>query len=288
MENKELITIAADIGGTHITAAQMDESGTRLIEPSLTRRSVNAMATVKEVIEAWSHCMQQAAAGACIEKVCLAMPGPFDYEAGICLIQDQSKYPALYGRNVKELLGDWLGINTNHIYIHNDAACFLQGEVASGSVHGYHTVIGITLGTGLGSAVYKDGAAHSANLWKLPFKDSIAEEYLSTRWFVQRYTALTGKTVHGVKELAAMVGDSETVQQLFNEFGANLADFLLHFIADTNSEAVVIGGNIAQVFPLFSRSLLKGVHSRYPEIFVAPSILNEHAALIGAACFGNL
>ena len=67
------------------------------------------------------------------------MPGPFDYEAGICLIRDQNKYPMLYGLNVKEHAGAGLAINADDIYINNDAACFLQGEVFCGSVSGLPT-----------------------------------------------------------------------------------------------------------------------------------------------------
>jgi glucokinase len=282
---KEPVTITADIGGTHITAAQLNMLNKQLIAPTLVRKPVNAMASVQEVIQVWATCMQQAAGAGRIEKISLAMPGPFDYAKGICLIQDQGKYPMLYGKNVKTLLAAALSVHAANIYMHNDAACFLQGEAAAGSVQGYQTVIGITLGTGLGSAIYKDGVAQSADLWKMPFGDGIAEEYLCTRWFVQRYASITGNTVGGVKELAAMWKANEQVQQLFNEFGSNLGLFVQRFLAGANSEAVVIGGNIAQAFPLFSPSLVKSVHRKYPGVFVAPGILGEQAALIGAGSF---
>jgi glucokinase len=243
------------------------------------------MGSVQEVINTWAKCVQQAAQHTTISKIGLAMPGPFDYEKGICFIQDQSKYAQLYGLNVKHLLADALGVNTITIYIHNDAACFLQGEVTGGSVRGYNTVVGVTLGTGLGSAIYKNKTAHSADLWKMPFLEGIAEDYLSGRWFLQRFTALTGNTIHGVKELTEQAVESGLVKGIFEDFGANLAAFLNRFIGDTNSEAVVIGGNIAQAFPLFSRALLKGVHSQHPNVFIAPGILGEQAALIGAVSF---
>ncbi len=81
--------------------------------------------------------------------------------------------------------------------------------------------------------------------------NGIAEDYLSTRWFVQRYSAISGSLVSGVKELAGQAMHDELVRTLFNEFGSNLAAFLNRFIENTGAKAVVIGGNIAQIVPAF-------------------------------------
>jgi glucokinase len=43
-------------------------------------------------------------------RIGISMPGPFDYENGICLIKGQNKYEALYGLYIKGLLADKLGI----------------------------------------------------------------------------------------------------------------------------------------------------------------------------------
>ena len=66
----------------------------------------------------------------------------------------------------------------------NDASCFLKGEVFGGAAKGYNHVIGITLGTGLGSATFKNGVVYDGDLYYTPFKESTAEDYLSTRWFI--------------------------------------------------------------------------------------------------------
>jgi glucokinase len=273
------IVIGADIGGSHITAAQVNLQQKQMLSASLKRCHVNSLGQVQEVIGEWADCIKEAAGNAPFAKICLAMPGPFNYEEGICLIQDQSKYPNLYGMNIKELLAPALNISPHDIYINNDAACFLQGEVFCGSMQGFDKVIGVTLGTGLGTAIYENGMARSADLWKMPFKDGIAEEYLSTRWFLQRYG---DDHVSGVRELAAMAPSNERVSGLFNEFGSNLAVFLTEFINETGAKAVVIGGNIAQAFSLFKESLLNEVRQN---IFIAPSLLGEQAALIGAGSF---
>jgi glucokinase len=279
------IVIGADIGGSHITAAQVDVTGRQLIASTLVRLQVDSMAAAKDVIDVWATAIKQAMQHAPVNKICLAMPGPFDYETGICLIRDQNKYPKLYGLNVKEMLVLALEINADDIYINNDAACFLQGEVFCGSVSGYQHVVSVTLGTGLGTAVYENGSARSADLWSMPLYEGIAEDYLSTRWFVKRYTAISGSVVSGVKELVGQAMHDELIRTMFNEFGDNLAIFLNRFIESSGAKAVVIGGNIAQSFPLFKDALLAGINTRFGEVFITTSVLGEGAALVGAAGF---
>ena len=281
----ESIAIGADIGGSHITAAQVDITSKQLLTSSLVRMPVNAMAAAEEVIRVWAGAIKQAMQHSQSNKVCLAMPGPFAYEAGVCLISDQHKYPKLFGLNIKKLLAQVLGIAEGEIYINNDAACFLQGEVFGGSMSGHPHAISVTLGTGLGTAIYKEGSARSADLWNMPLYDSIAEDYLSTRWFVKQYETITGNTINGVRELAEQAMANDRLKILFNEFGNNLAVFLNRFIAITGAPAVVIGGNIARSFPLFKAALLEGVASRFPDVYITTSALGEGAALVGAVSF---
>jgi glucokinase len=279
------IVIGADIGGSHITAAQVDLTNKQLIASSLVRLPVNSLAAAPEVIATWALCIKQAMQQQRLQKICLAMPGPFDYEAGICRISDQNKYPLLYGLNIKELLAPVLEVAASDIQINNDAACFLQGEVFSGSVSGYQHAVSVTLGTGLGTAIYENGAARSADRWNMPFQDSIAEEYLSTRWFVKQYAVITGDQIHGVRELAAQALSNNLVKGLFAEFGKNLAAFLNRFIDETGAKAVVIGGNIAQSYPLFKNALLTGMESRHADVFLTTSVSGELAAVLGAGSF---
>lgn len=279
------IVIGADIGGSHITAAQVDLLSKQLITSSLVRLPVNSLATAEEVINTWAQCIRQAMQQTQCKKVCVAMPGPFDYDAGICFISDQSKYPLLYGLNVKELLSPLLEVAVDDIHINNDAACFLQGEVFSGSLSGYQHALSVTLGTGLGTAVYENGAARSADLWNMPFQDGMAEDYLSTRWFVKQYAAITGQQISGVRELAGLAIANSLIKGLFNEFGKNLALFLNRFIEQTGAHALVIGGNIAQSYSLFKIALLTEIRSRNADVFITTSTLGELAAVLGAGSF---
>jgi glucokinase len=277
------IVIGVDIGGSHITAAQVHMGHRQMVPGTEVRHPVDPHGQVDAIISAWSQCILTTAGDKTPDQVCIAMPGPFDYEQGICLIKDQHKYRALFGLNVKELLAQQLSLSTSQLFLHNDAACFLQGEVFGGSMTGYHPVIGITLGTGLGSATCTNTVAQDAGWWAYPFQEKMAEDYLSTRWFVQRWRQMTGQQIQGVKELVSRAQEGEQVQNLFDEFADNLTAVLRAFIQEESPEAVVIGGNIANAWPLFNKRLLQQVQATHPAIIIKISQLGETAALLGAA-----
>jgi glucokinase len=275
--------LAADIGGTHITAALVDMAHRQLVLPSLARKHVDANAGADAIIKDWTDCLVTAKSSVNVSKICLAMPGPFDYEKGVSLMQGQGKYDSLYNCNIKELLANAMQTDANQFFTENDAACFLQGEVFAGcATDGYTKVIGVTLGTGLGTAVSYNGRSHSADLWSFPFGDSIAEDYLSTRWFVKRYRQLSGNATFGVKEIAHKAVADAAAQTVFSEFGKNLASFLQSFIQQESPDAVVIAGNIANAYQLFQQELEEGLQD-FPAIHLKQSLLGEQAALLGAA-----
>lgn len=275
--------LGVDIGGSHITAAMVDLTNRTLLPATLIRKPVDAQAAAIEVIEAWSKAMEEAFGKqpAASRKIGIAMPGPFEYEEGISRIRNLHKYDALYGMNVKELLAERLRIQPGDIRLMNDAGCFLRGEAFGGAAQGFSRAIGLTLGTGLGTATYADGVAQDAALWQTPFKEGIAEDYISSRWFVQRYQALSGERLQGVKEIRERFPQDPVARQLFAEFAGNLAEFLDFFIRKEDPEVVVIGGNIARAYELFAGELKARLTAK--DIPIRLALLGEEAALIGAA-----
>ncbi|GAB3539904.1 hypothetical protein GCM10027443_37050 [Pontibacter brevis] len=278
-------TVGVDIGGTHITAALVDMKAGALLADTLVREQVNAKGKEQEIISSWAQAIVHAAKEDTRENVHIgiAMPGPFDYEEGISLMQNQDKYDALYGLNVRKLLADALKMPPAHFKFMNDAACFLQGEVFGGAAKGAGRAIGLTLGTGLGSAFYHGGMARDAALWRSPYKEGIAEDYLCARWFTKRYHTLSGKEVSNVKSLVSLLSSDERVQTIFNEFGQHLGEFLVPYMERESPEVVVIGGNIAQALGLFYPALRQTLTMQGVIVPIKQAELGEEAALIGAA-----
>jgi len=276
--------IGVDIGGSHITAAIIDLTSHSIVANSIIRHSINAKAGETEIINQWSdamiHCKSFMPGS--FKKMGIAMPGPFDYEKGICLIKDLDKYEALYNLNVKELLAEKLGIDVADIFMMNDASCFLKGEIFSGTAKDSNNVIGITLGTGLGSAVCKNGIIYDGDLYCAKFKDQTAEDYLSTRWFLRRYQQLSGKNVNNVKEISEQVANDKNAAMVFKEFGKNLGEVLANYIRKHDAETVIIGGNIMKAWELFIDETKAELSEQGIIVSLIKAKLGETALLLGA------
>lgn len=281
--------IGVDIGGSHITAALVDSKSGKILEDSLTRAKIDPHADAEEILSAWSTAIQKTRAHlperiSYSQILGFAMPGPFDYVNGISLMTKQvAKYEKLYGVNVKVELSNRLEIAPQNIQFRNDSEAFLEGEMNYGSGKNFTSGIGLTLGTGLGTSIYQNGKAKDMGLGiTYPFKESVIEEYISTRWFVSRYQSLAQKKIHGAKELIEAYDSDPIARQLMEEFAQNLGDFILEFVKIHYPEVIIMGGNIAEgsayFFPQIEAKLAK--HTR--PIVLTKSALNERAALIGS------
>src|SRR5690349_5359159 len=283
---KDTMVMGVDIGGSHITAGLIDMATRTLRADSIKRRKVNSADTAENIITAWASLIKEITGSSGV-RIGIAMPGPFDYEQGISYIKGLEKYESLYGRNVKDLLATELGIPAKHIRLKNDAGCFLQGEIFAGNAQGFNRAIGLTIGTGIGTAAAINGVAEDADLWKTPMKGDIAENFLSTRWFVKRYKQLTGKEIKDVKELCELLPHNPSLRSIFDEFAGNLADFLNLFIRQENPEIIIIGGNISNASDLFLPAVKTHLEKLSLTIPIEKSNLGEHAVLLGSAALWN-
>lgn len=282
-ENTQALGI--DIGGSHITAGLVDLKAKRIKQGSVVRQRVNRHAPESEILEIW--------AGAITElmqrfprqfnRVGFAMPGPFDYEEGICLIKGFDKYEALYGMSIRNEMASRTGLFPEDISFCNDADAFLEGEMYCGAGQGYNRTVGITLGTGLGSCFYNQGDVSDACLNVLSFKEGKAEDYISSRWFEREYELRSGEKLSSVKYLEERYPEDALAKEIMDEFSGNLAAVLLHSIRQFTPQAVIIGGNISKAFHLFSGPVRQFLKGKGVETVLLQSSLGEHAALIGAA-----
>ncbi|WP_129717021.1 ROK family protein [Pedobacter sp. SYP-B3415] len=274
--------IGVDIGGSHLTAAVVDNG--IILPQGRSRIKVNPHAPAAEIFDLWAKCLTEvsAVAGLRLPKIGIAMPGPFEYAAGISRIRGLNKYESLYGINVKNELAGRLQLPAENLIFINDAEAFLLGEVYAGSGAGFDRVIGITLGTGLGSASALDGVVKDENRAVVPYLDSFAEAYISTRGLTGRFEELTGLACKDLKAIITLDNHQKEVREVFSEFTVHLENFLSDFISDTRAEVVVIGGNIARADSWFLPELQNRLRSRFPGTSLRLTELWEDAALVGA------
>lgn len=280
LENKPKHILACDIGGTHITSAIVCCEDWSVVSETICRTMLNSQENAKSILQTWSgnikKCLQSWSQP--INQIGIAMPGPFDYENGVSLMEGQSKYDSLYMTNITK--GLLLELNNSAIEIRyiNDAAAFLQGEIFALARERESSILGITLGTGLGSAVWKNGKkAFDAELWNNAYLDGIFEEYLATRWFTKRFAELQDVSLPGLKEIIIHYSETPSFLQLMDEYRTHLLNFLTFFQKANNCNAFIIGGNIAKAWQYIDSA------NYFSNFNIELGQHEEKAALIGAA-----
>ena len=289
-------SIGVDIGGSHISCALIDLERTEIIRESLTEIHVDNKGEARGIIETWSAAirksMQRIDPGQ-IEGIGFAMPGPFDYVNGISLIRGVDKYEKLFGLNVGEEISKSLGLRSGQsVRFINDASAFAIGEARAGKAAGAASSMIITIGTGIGSAFIRNGVPVVSGesvpekgwVYHIKHRDSIADDYFSTRWFLRRYREVTGRNADGVKSIADEAVSNEHIIEIFNEFGASLGGFLAPILNRFGAEVLVMGGNISRAMNLFGPSLRRELENNDCHATPHLSLLGENAALIGSAC----
>jgi glucokinase len=293
------LAIGADIGGSHITCAVVDLESATVLKETVAERPVNNQASATSIISVWADCVESVIGNvnpADLAGIGFAMPGPFDYVNGICLIRGVAKYENLYGFNIGDAIVSSLEVPDDFsVRFMNDASSFAVGEAWAGKASSVRRSVSITLGTGFGSAFIEnkvpvcDGpdVPKLGCVYHLPFNGDIADESFSTRWFIRNYKEFTGKDATGVKELSDIAQTNGKVRDMFIKYGDNMALFLSPWLIKFKAEMLVIGGNISNSYELFGNVFEERLKKEGCKTRVELSDLKEDAALLGSAYLFN-
>ncbi|GAA3561782.1 ROK family protein [Snuella lapsa] len=289
---KNNIAIGVDIGGSHITSAAVDINTLEIISGTTHSVKVNNKATKEDIFLNWSQAINKTIADVSKETdvhIGFAMPGPFHYKTGLAMFEGNDKYENLYNVSVPNELAKYINASSVNMRFINDATAFGVGVSAMGKAKNYSKTIAVTLGTGFGSAFIKEGVPQvnaddvpeGGCLWDEPYKDGIGDDYFSTRWCIKRYYELTSKQVHGVKDIAE-ANDAHS-KQVFTEFGANMAEFMIPFLQKFKPELIILGGNVSLAHDFFLPTLKQKISEAGLLVDFEISKLMEDAAIIGSA-----
>lgn len=276
--------LVCDVGGSHVAAA-VCQGGTYRLGPV-----VSALYPAEQTSEAFVQLVYtlgvKASGG--LDKVSgveLAVPGPFDFNAGTSWMQHKLKY--LYGVDLRRALAERFGWEPGRIRFLHDSAAFLLGELGAGSARGVARAVGITLGTGIGSAfslegrLVTDGAGVPAGgeIWNLPFEGGILEDCISSRAIQSSYERRTGLK-RDVASLARAAREDSAANETFVEFGRHLGLALKATLAEFSPDVVVLGGGISRSAHLFLPAAQHELEGMKLQLRV--SALLDDAALVGA------
>jgi len=220
--------------------------------------------------------------------ISFAFPGPADYPAGI--ISNVGNLPAFRGGVA---LGPFLEEKFKlPVFINNDGDLFVYGEAIAGFLpyvnrllaeagnpKRYHNLFGITLGTGLGGGIVRDGElfmgdnSAGGEVWLLRNKldpGINAEEGASIRAVRKAYASLCGipmdqapepKTIFEIG-MGQAQGDGEAAREAFRRVGEVAGDVVAQAVTLVDG-LVVIGGGLAGAHPLFLPALVAAANAEF-------------------------
>ena len=180
------------------------------------------------------------------------------------------------------------------VWMNNDANALILGESLWGTGKGHHTVLGFTLGTGLGCAIVTDQKLItgyrelSGEIWPSPFKEGTIEDYVSGTGISTLYLKITGNRKSALEiGVLADQGNSDALA-VWDEFGRALGFAMSWTINLLDPDIVVVGGSIANSFHLFERTMIDFVKNfSCPSPVDIPPLLKaglgDDAGLIGGA-----
>jgi glucokinase len=277
--------IALDVGGSSVKSAVVNARqrvvGSVQVDPIDSKASASViLGTLSSIID---HYLRSSPA---IRRIAFAFPGPFDYAAGICLMTGLTKYDSIYGIDVSAALRDLLQRPDLEFRYRNDAEAAILGEALYGAGKPYHRLIGVTLGTGFGSAfvvggrIVKEGTGVPPDGWFYPLYlgDQLVDEIFSTRGLLSRLIA-QGILANDVADAIREAGEQHpAIAETFSAFGYELGAFLDPFARDFSADAVIVGGGIVEAWHLFAPSLAAAL-----SVQVKRRALGAQAPLLGAA-----
>jgi predicted NBD/HSP70 family sugar kinase len=286
-----------DVGGTHVTAAVVDTTTWSSLPGSRHRYPLRSDGTAEQIIATIAACMQTLGSLAG-EAVTIALPGPFDYNAGIGRYEGVEKFEALNGVDVRERLFRAMAEPPRSIEFLNDAAAFGIGEWVAGATKGSQRSVAVTLGTGVGSAfvdagvaiesgplVPPDGEVHLLQINGRPLEDVVSRRAIIARYRNTAHEVVdVGIDVRDIAERAASGDEAaqRAVEEPCRALGLALAPWLGRFCA----EALVFGGGIAAAWPMIEPPIREGLEKGGVEparVRVVRSTNFEESVEVGAA-----
>ena len=282
--------IGIDLGGTAIKLGRFTSDGTCLNSLTVdTPQPATPSAVVAVIVDAVSKVDPQKNAVA----IGVGTPGPADEKGRIAKIA--INLPQWRNVPLADILSAKIGKPT---IIDNDANCAGLGEAWLGAGRFYKNFILLTLGTGVGGAIFIDGKLFTGSFGSAgelgliglipdgPQCKSGNQGSLEQHTSVIAIRRRTGKEPAELGALAES-GDAQALK-FWQEYGKYLGIGVTSLIYVLTPEAVVIGGGVSASFEFFLPSMKLEIERRVMptsrvDLRIIKAQLGNNAGMLGAA-----
>jgi glucokinase len=269
--------IGVDLGGTKVSVGAVSSGAAVRIERREVPSQEGAKVVLATIVDAIAEVFDDSVIG-----IGCGVPSVVDVERGI--VFDVENIPSWKEMPLKAALEDRFGVRAS---INNDANAFAVGEHVFGAGRELSDMVGLTLGTGMGTGVIVNGRLYSGSncgvgeIGMMAHKGLTLEEYCSGPFFQREYGE-AGDEIYR----QARAGEDDALAA-FERFGAELSEAVMIALYAYDPQAVIFGGSISSAYDLFEPSLRRGLerfaYRRVIErLVMAPSTL-ENSAVLGAA-----
>ena len=244
-------TIGIDLGGTNIRGGVVSEDSLS----SILSQKINASGSVDDVLKDLFSLVDKLI-NSSIQAIGIGVPGLVETEQGI--VYDVVNIPSWKQVPLGQLLGDRYGLP---VFINNDANCFALGEFYFGKGKGLDSMVGLTIGTGLGSGIiinkklYAGRNGGAGEFGMIDYLDKYVEYYASGQFFKNVYQA-DGETVFK----NATEGDEKAIG-MYEEMGSHLGNAIKTILYALDMELIVLGGSVRHAYRFFSKTLWQSLQS---------------------------
>ena len=237
--------IGIDLGGTNIRGGLVNENDLQ----GITSRRINAMGSVEEVLQELFSFTDQLINNS-VTSIGIGVPGLVDVEQGI--VFDVINIPSWKEVPLQKWMQDRYHLP---VFINNDANCFALGEFYFGKGKGCNSMVGLTIGTGLGSGLilnkklYSGKNCGAGEFGMADYLDQCYEYYASGQYFTNVY-----KTDGEAVFKKAMEGNDQAIK-MYEEMGTHLGNAIKTIMYALDVELIILGGSVRHAFPYFSKTM---------------------------------
>lgn len=271
------MTIGVDLGGTNVRVGLAEDSALLRQTSIVLQQKESLSATLAQLIALIRPFTDYPVSG-----IGIGVPSVVDIDRGV--VYNVANIPSWQEVALRDILENEFNLP---VAVNNDVNCFVLGEHRFGLAKGNRHVVGMAVGTGLGSGIiinnqlYVGRNCGAGEIGLLPYLDKNIESYASTHFF---------EAIHGTTALkthqAARMGNQQALD-LWTEFGHHFGNAIKAVLYVYDPEVIVLGGSIAKAYPYFKAAMLDSMADfAYPVTLRQLKLFqsqNENIALLGAA-----
>lgn len=243
--------IGIDLGGTHVRAGVVSEG--RLENIASVR--IPSDGSVDEVLRVIFQLVDPLI-DRNIKAMGIGVPSVVDVEKGI--VYDVQNIPSWKVVELKKLMEERYRLP---VLINNDANCFALGEKYFGKGQKAHSLIGLTIGTGLGAGIiindklYPGLNTGAGEFGCVDYLDKYYEYYASGQFFENCYHT-NGEVVFQ----KAQSGDPLSIM-ILEELGTHIGNAIKMILYTYCPELIILGGSISKSYSFFEKTMWERIHT---------------------------